>query len=432
MIQSKWAWLLEQLRRRIAVRAGLIAMLAVAVAPIAAVLGDYVPAEVADRLGSSAVDDILGVLASSMLAIAIFSLSSVVAAFGSATANASPRATAILIADPTTQNMLSTFIGTFIFSLAGIILLESGVYDSSGRLVLFLFSIFVVALVVVTLVRWIDFIMRFGRLGHIAGEVEAAALKAFEDRRREPYLGGRPLFDPDRQVPPGAHPIIGATAGYVRHVDMAALEDCCGGREIYLVSPPGTFMAGPRVLAFVAGDPDEAVVAAVRHAVDIGSERTHDQDPRFAIIILAEIASKALSPAINDPGTAIDIVGRLTRVIATWAHSQQPQEILFPSVYVPPVTFGEVVRDGFAPIARDGAGLVEVQIRLQKALAILAGCGDAALEATARQLSEEALERARKGLYLDADRALVEETARLAFQGRAPRLASAGHVPGPA
>lgn len=66
------------------------------------------------KVGAEAVDNILNILASSMLAVTTFSLSIMVTAYGSATTNVTPRATRLVVEDVTTQNVLATFIGSFL------------------------------------------------------------------------------------------------------------------------------------------------------------------------------------------------------------------------------------------------------------------------------------------------------------------------------
>ncbi len=53
------------------------------------------------------------------------------------------------------------------------------------------------------------------------------------------------------------------------------------------------------------------------------TNRTFEDDPRFGLIVLSEIADKALSPGVNDPGTAIDVIGTLVRLFTLW---QSPPE----------------------------------------------------------------------------------------------------------
>ena len=168
MYFTRFQWLWAQVRRQLIYRAMIIGLLAVAAALLGLLTDQYVPQQVALRVGAEAVDSILTIIASSMLAVTTFSLSTVVAAYGSATSTATPRATNLLLDDTVTQNMLATFIGAFIYSIVAIVLLKAGVYGTAGRLVLFGVTIFVIGLVVMMLVRWIDFLMHFGRLGQRA------------------------------------------------------------------------------------------------------------------------------------------------------------------------------------------------------------------------------------------------------------------------
>jgi uncharacterized membrane protein len=58
----------------------------------------------------------------------------------------------------------------------------------------------------------------------------------------------------------------------------------------------------------------------VRAAVVPGAERSFDQDPMLAMRLLADIGLRALSPAINDPATAVDVLDAaegLLRILAT-------------------------------------------------------------------------------------------------------------------
>lgn len=60
--------------------------------------------------------------------------------------------------------------------------------------------------------------------------------------------------------------------------------------------------------------------------------------------MLAEIASRALSSGVNDPGTAIDVLGRAVRVLSLWedCDASEPDEVPYPRVRIPPVALGEL------------------------------------------------------------------------------------------
>src|SRR5690606_30926429 len=112
--------------------------------------------------------------------------------------------------------------------------------------------------------------------------------------------------------------------GYITFVDVAALAHCAErwDRDIQVAVLPGRFVHRDSPLAWVLPggrtDRDEALHAAVRAAFSVEVERSFDQDPRFGLAVMSEIGSGALAPGKGDSGTALDIVGRVTRLMALW------------------------------------------------------------------------------------------------------------------
>ena len=248
-----------------------------------------------------------------MLAVTTFSLSAMVTAYGSATSNVSPRATLLLSEDRVTQNTLATFIGAFLFSLVGIVALAAGIYDADGRTLLFAATLVVIVLVVYQLIKWAGYLTRLGRVRDTIGKVESAACAALGARIENPYLGGEAM---PAVLPSGLSTVRAGQVGYVQHIDTAHLgslvEDA--GEAIYVQVLPGSFVDRHAVLA-ASATLDEARIDAIQAAFTIGPLRHFDQDPRFGLIVMAEVASRALSPGINDPGTAIDAIGCAVRTL---------------------------------------------------------------------------------------------------------------------
>ncbi|QUS35065.1 DUF2254 domain-containing protein [Falsirhodobacter algicola] len=395
---GKWRWLLSRLTRRLWIRATAIGLLGVAAAVLAIVADRFIPWDM-PTLGANAVDTVLGIIASSMLAVTTFSLSVVTAAYSSATSNVTPRATQLIMEDSVTQNTLATFVGSFLFSLVGIIVLQTGAYGEQGRTVLFVFTVAVVALIVVMLLRWIDHLNSLGRVADTTARVERATRKAMEARLKDRWLGGVPATGPAGR--PGRTPLLARDTGYVQHVDMARLQDLAedAGARLHLAILPGAFVCTGQPVAFLEGDLPDPEDAA--RAFTIGSGRSFDQDPRFGMIVLSEVASRALSPAINDSGTAIDVIGRGTRLLLLWAEGlakTEPRPPRFARVVVPDLVAADLFDDLFTAIARDGAGVVQVQIRLQKALAALGGASHPEYPGLARDHALSAFARAERAM----------------------------------
>lgn len=421
---SKWKWLMLQLGRELWVRAALIGALGIAAAGLAAVVERFLPWPLPFDIDVGAVDSILSIIASSMLAVTTFSLSVMTSAYGAATSNVTPRATKLLMQDRVTHNVLSTFIGSFLFSIVGIVVLKIGAYGPQGRAVLFVVTIGVLVLIVLSLLRWIDHLTRLGRVGETTDRVEQATRTALAERLDRPYLGGRALPETHAVPAAGAPLVRSAETGYILHVDLSALAACSEkwGADIYLLVVPGAFVHLDTPLAWVGPQDAElesearsACLDDMRRAFAIGHERSFDQDPRFGLAVLSEIASRALSPGINDSGTAIDVIGRNARLLTLWAQgsqTQEPETKRHERIFVPALTCDDLFDDAFRLIARDGAAQIEVQLRLQKVFMALAGLGDEAFRAAARRQSELAMARAEASMVLEADLALLREVVR--------------------
>ncbi|MEO1551888.1 MAG: DUF2254 domain-containing protein [Pseudomonadota bacterium] len=400
--------LLLRQRRKVWVRVVSFAVLAIVTAGLAQLVAPLIPSAWTVKIGAEAVDQVLSILASSMLAVTTFSLAIAISAFSAAASTATPRATALLQEDPTAQNVLATFLGAFLFSLVGIIALQAGYFDSAGRLVLFVVTAAVIALVVLALLRWISHLMTFGRMGDTLDRVEAAAIKSLENRLKNPFLGGRPLLS---GIPTSCRPLISSEAGYVVHVDVGKLDSVAESLKIkvWLNALAGSFVhqAGPLLHVEREINDDEAL-QRLRTAFTIGAERSFEQDPRFGLIVISEIASRALSPAVNDPGTAISVVGRLVRILARWNDNPEAK-IHYESVFVPGVEPADLIVDSFRAIVRDGASTVEVQLRVQKALHALAEIAPGVFADPASDMAADAMSRAQNALTENEFRLLEQQ-----------------------
>ncbi|MGE4373061.1 MAG: DUF2254 domain-containing protein [Xanthobacter sp.] len=438
---ARWRWIWLQVSNRLWLRATLIGGMGVLAAILAAVAENFIPWSLSTPIGADAIDSLLSIIASSMLAVTTFSLSVMTSAYGSATSNVTPRATKLVMEDSATQNVLSTFIGSFLFSIVGIVALKAGIYGDRGRVVLFVVTIAVIALIVISLLHWIDHLTKLGRVGETTSRVEKATEKAIHTRLRVPYLGGVPLLEDEALSPGKISPVTTPIIGYVQFVDIAALNNCCETYNISLrlQAVPGTFVYPHTPLAHIVENEPlqeetsgsqadeeeqsleerqekrkkrlEAMQEAIRDAFSINDERSFPQDPRFGLAVMSEIASRALSPGINDPGTAIDIIGRSTRLMNLWAQGEntaKDKEAAYPLVHIPALRSADLFEDAFMAIARDGAGLIEVQLRLHKALMALSHMGDDAFRAAARHQARLALARAEQGLPAEADKARLQ------------------------
>ncbi|HEI9812193.1 TPA: DUF2254 domain-containing protein [Serratia marcescens] len=414
---SRWRWVVGQTFKKLWFRATLFAIAAVVTALISLLFKSIIPPSFSVKVGAEAVDNILNILASSMLAVTTFSLSIMVTAYGSATTNVTPRATRLVVEDVTTQNVLATFIGSFLFSLVGIIALNMGAYGERGRVILFAVTLVVIALILITLLRWIQHLTSLGRVGETTARVERTAIEAFISRAQDPCLGGYPWLESDTQ-PAGTIAVYPKDIGYIEHIDIGKLASALSDSpvHVYLVGQPGSFVHPSHPVMYVTNNANSKLIPDVLSTLSISDVRSFNQDPRFCLCVLAEIACRALSPAVNDPGTAIDVIGRGVRVLSEYGrHIDQKNTVRYPAIHISPLSTFNLLDDFFSPIARDGAAMREVQLRLLKGMAMLSQAWPDLYASAAGVHAREVLQYIEKASYISSDKARIMETYQKLF-----------------
>jgi uncharacterized membrane protein len=357
-----------------------------------------VPEGLLRLVGADATQSVLQILASSLLAVAIFAIGSLVTALNATATSATPRARRLITSDRVAQNTIAVFIGTFIFAILALVGISTGYYDDPARVVLLFFTLAVIAIVISNLISWIDQISRLGGVEEAIKMVARATEASLRAEAAEPLLGGRPLG----HVPEDAVPVFVQRIGFVQLIDGVALEQVAesAGAELYIVVRSGDHVSQGTPVAHADTALDPTTLKQVRAAFVIGDRRSFEADPRFGLNCLSEIASRALSPATNDPGTAIDVLSTELRVLAGWGKDAPSKDDTpsHPRLQVAPISPATLLEAAFRRIGRDGAGLLEVQAQLQTSLGVLANHDPDRFAEPARRLSTEAMERAAEAL----------------------------------
>ena len=400
---SHLQFFLRRLRERLWVKPLLACLLSI-LGVLLAHLADSIPVDwKVPEIAQSSVIDLLKIIASSMLGVATFAVASMVAAYVSTGQSATARAFPLIVADDVSQNALSIFVGAFIFSIVALSASTNDYFGKAGRFTLFVMTLLVLATVVLVFVRWVDSIARLGRLGSVMATVEEVTAQALRRRRLHPCLGAMAASGPP--CGPAFH---GEDSGYLQRVDVAGLQRIarqCGYR-ITVAVLPGAQIVPSRPLGYLRPDPDcsgEPDLDALRKAFIVGPHRHFDDDPRFGLVAMAEIAGRALSKGINDPGTGIGVLGALQRLFSEWAEPLEAAEPECDRVEMPALSLEEMFDDVIPAIARDGAGTLEVAERLQRMLGELGACGDPQMRMLARRHARLALARSERALDFEPD-----------------------------
>ncbi|MDA9865498.1 DUF2254 domain-containing protein [bacterium] len=394
---------LRRLSRILWVRVSLILALSILAALSAELFDPLIPDGSKDRFTEDAVLPILDVLANGMLAVATFSLGVMVSSHRTMSQQTTPRLHRLLMEDTSTQSILATFIGAFAYALCSMILFRAGYYSESASVIVFATTVLVVAAIIVSLVRWIHQLSRIGSMDYALKRAEDTARETLKNSNARPALGGR-IFDNSVTVPQDIKPIAAAHSGYLRRIDMQTAQELAedNDAQIFIDVLPGDRILSEEKLGSSSGD---ISLDALTDCFVISPNRSHDQDPRYAIQAMRETASKALSPGINDPGTAVEVIARLERLL--WDDLQAPRsddDPRFDRVYVKQLSEDVMIDLAFREIARDGAAFVDVLLAISDAISTMKRRCDETVHKKLDELRHALDQHAEAGLSTDAER----------------------------
>jgi len=393
----------RRISRILWVRVAMILALSILAALSAEALNPLIPQGPKDRFTSAATLPILTILANSMLAVATFSLGVMVSSHRTMAEQTTPRIHRLLMEDTSTQTMLATFVGAFAFALSSIILFRAGYYSDSASVIVFGATVLVVLAIIFSLVRWIHQLSRIGSMDYALERIEDTARETLIEMKKHPNLGGQ-RHPADKPAPTEASVVPATVSGYLRRVDMQQLQELAesGGSVVYLSVLPGDLILTAEPVAYVTGSADLKKIA---DCIVIATNRSYEQDPSYAIQAMRETASKALSPGINDPGTAIDVVTRLERLLWDVLQTEPVQaQPVYDRVFVRPIPDSILIASAFRDISRDGAAFVDVLLAVSRALSSMSSRCDASARDEVEALRTALHEYAEIGLTTQSER----------------------------
>lgn len=273
--------------------------------------------------------------------------------------------------------------------------------------------------------RYIDVLSRIGLVAHTIEIVERATAKSLKQYARQPLGGALAASEP----PAGARPVWSQKTGHVQYIDLSALAlalECDG--HVHIAVHSGDLVHPAQPLAWLldsrcGGGPQavdgaaaqtltRASDAAVRKAFVIGAERSFEQDAGFGLIVLSEIAQRALSPAVNDPGTAIAVLGSQTRLlINALATPLDTTASVCDRVTAAAAQPEALVAVAYEAIARCSMSQFDVMQQWLRHLAALVANAPPAVQAAAIQLVQRVLARAARSGADSEDMANWQATA---------------------
>jgi uncharacterized membrane protein len=325
---------------------------------------------------------VLGIIASATLTFlgVVFTLTLV--ALQLASSQASPRVLRTFIRSGVTKLAFGVLLATFAYSVAFLVLAGGHGHEPESRGLAV--AVILVAASLLVFVGYVASTMRLLQVAWVISDVASRTLRSI--RFNYPVPGRYELVSaPDLGRPQRAIVLTGRgqTAGVLQGIDhdrlirFAQRHDCV----LRLLVRIGEYVpAGSDVvIAYQPGDggPDRAAaLRVIRAGLDLGRSRTLYQDPAYGIRQLVDNAIQALSPAVNQPTTAVQVIDRLAdllrRIAAspglTGYYADGAGQVRF---IEPVMSWDDCLDLAFTEITSYGAGSAQVTRRLLSAYDVI-------------------------------------------------------------
>jgi uncharacterized membrane protein len=319
--------------------------------------------------GFSEAKTILTVIAETMVTIASLVFTTVGVVITLATSQFGHRLIRSFMRDKFTQFAFGIFVSTFIYALLVLYTVRNseGSASVAGLSVSIAFYLAIIA--GITLIYFTN---------HIAQMISAPTVIADVGREMDETIdrtwsgdspshsAKAPQDSPDtrqiertlKQIKQDGTSLHSARSGYIQTLDTAGLVELAVEHQtvIKMICRPGDYLfEGTPVAQVWHADRSSELGHEIFQNIVVGKRRTPVQDLRFAFNQIAEIEVRAMSPALNDPFTALDCVNRIGAGLARLAQRTEPSpwrkdEDGWLRLYIEPVSFDELIDSAFTPI----------------------------------------------------------------------------------
>lgn len=378
--------------------------------------------------GADGARALLSTVAGSMVTVAGVGFSVTIVALVLASTQFGPRLLTVFMRDLTSQVTLGSFTSTFTYCVL-VLRTVTGTADQANP---FVPQLAITIAIVMTLLSIAALVYFFH---HVAVSIQAPKVVSAVARdlnhgieRLYPHRIGQPGPEPEPEaIPqPMTDAVITAEAsGYVQVVDDERLLQLARDHDLVvrLMTRPGLFVVDghPVIVARPASRISRPVAAALHDTIIVGDVRTAEDDIEFSIRQLVEVALRALSPAINDPFTAMAAIDWLGAALARLAREQFPSRYRYDAdgrlrVVADVSTFGGVTHTIFSRIRHYGGSSPVVLNRLLESIVAFGPhVSDEADRQLVRDEMEAVLQTGRTEISSEADLRELERRHRAAL-----------------
>ena len=350
-------------------------------------------------------------------------LSTVAAQYGS-------RLLRLFLGDRTAQIVLGMFVATFVYCMAAALSIPPAAVERQAPQLTATVGLYLMLATFATLILLVQHVSTMLQAPNIAAAAGADLLEVVraeiaQDGTHnadgmsglESLLGAEDI--PQAKAEPEGYSVRVIDTGYIQYIDPAAILALAREKNLVvrLLHQPGHFVRAGAVVTRVwpAGQVDKQIAKLIRRAYQIGNVRTPTQDIEYAVNQLTEMAVRAMSPAINDPFTAMTCLDHVGAGLVEFVRSGDKGSQYFDAdgrlcLVLEPVTFAALLSAAFDMLRHASCDNPSVLLHMLEVIDVI-GQETQAPEARRQLLCHVSLilTESQAGALIEQDRQLIAQ-----------------------
>jgi len=304
-----------------------------------------------------------------------------------ASSNFSPRTLRDWVGDKTQQVAIGFVIGTIVYCLLILHRTRSTELDSGLAPHLSVLAALLLAIMsILAVVRAVDHLTNRLRIGSVGSKLAIDTVAIIENSDQlisVDNVGLTPIHEADFEhdspssPPSDSTPVISLRTGWVQQVDQDKIFDTLpDDATVHLATSVGSFVLPNSPLAYLSQcAANDQQCNEIATSIAIGDGRTMQQDIGYGILQMTDIALRALSPGINDPNTANDMLAHLSVVMLALWERPMAESVLGrdgKTLVRPIIKHADYLEAAFEPILHYGRSDPRVVETMRQVLEVLA------------------------------------------------------------
>lgn len=356
-------------------------------------------------------------ISAALLTMTTITFSSILVVLTTFLSNFSPRTLQNYITNHSTQRVLGCFVGSFVYSI--IILLQISQTEIKKTFLSPSFAILVTFICLAFFVFFVHQTSKWIQVGYLIFNISSETKKLVEEnslngKKNEFYS----YEEKDLAFLEDQEPLkySAQSSGYIEDIDEAALVEIAERYNcIIKIEKRHTDLVNNESNLFsIWNMTDKGIINEIYNCFSIGSNRAPYDNVEFGLRKLVEIALRAISPAVNDPNTAVHCIEQIGSILSLLGKKQLPNHIIFDEsgnirIITEPFLFSDYLYFCFYQIRHYGNEDISIIRAILKAFIFIAESNNSIIKQSVWEFSAYIMEGIQQKTLLSLDRRYLND-----------------------